>query len=371
MPNLTEAYASGSPLPEKGQRLVYDSHLKGFGLRLTPGSRTWIVEVRGGGRSQRITLGPVGVLPHQKARRKAQEALLAGLEGRPVREGRRSMTDLWLRMETEWLPRLSPGSQQNVRGYWNNHIQPVLGAHVVADVTANEISELLAGIEGNATCNRTHECLRRMFGFAQRWEWLSKNPATGWERRREVARAAYLTRDELARLLDALPPTPSGDALRTAALTGCRIGEALGMSWTQLRDDARLWVKNAATTKQRKEHVIPVPDIVRDILLKQPRYGEFVFSREDGSRIKTVRKVFAWALKRAGLPHHRIHDLRHTFASALINSGSSLVLVGAALGHSVPATTQRYSHLATDTLREAMSGVVVDISSRRNGITTK
>jgi integrase len=55
----------------------------------------------------------------------------------------------------------------------------------------------------------------------------------------------------------------------------------------------------------------------------------------------------------AGLTNVRLHDLRHTFASILASSGRSLPIIGALLGHTQPATTARYAHLADDPLRAA------------------
>jgi len=54
------------------------------------------------------------------------------------------------------------------------------------------------------------------------------------------------------------------------------------------------------------------------------------------------------------MPHVRFHDLRHTTASWLINSGVDLYTVGKILGHSGQQTTARYSHLSTATLEQAM-----------------
>jgi site-specific recombinase XerD len=66
-----------------------------------------------------------------------------------------------------------------------------------------------------------------------------------------------------------------------------------------------------------------------------------------------VYKFWDEVRKTAKVADVRIHDLRHTFASHLVSSGESLELVGALLGHTDPRTTQRYSHLASEELREA------------------
>jgi integrase len=60
---------------------------------------------------------------------------------------------------------------------------------------------------------------------------------------------------------------------------------------------------------------------------------------------------------RAGLPDIRLHDLRHSFATMLVNSGESLYVVQDLLGHSSPRMTQRYAHVAPDTRRRAVDVV--------------
>ena len=67
----------------------------------------------------------------------------------------------------------------------------------------------------------------------------------------------------------------------------------------------------------------------------------------------TINKVWQRLRKEAGLPHVRLHDLRHYHASALVNSGRTLYEVQQILGHSDPTVTQRYAHLTTRSLQEA------------------
>ena len=58
---------------------------------------------------------------------------------------------------------------------------------------------------------------------------------------------------------------------------------------------------------------------------------------------------------KAGLPEVRIHDLRHTYASALVNAKCSLYEVQMLLGHSTAKMTQRYAHLSNESLMKASS----------------
>ena len=77
-----------------------------------------------------------------------------------------------------------------------------------------------------------------------------------------------------------------------------------------------------------------------------------------------VSVYYSWnTLRRsAGLGHVRMHDLRHTFASLLVNGGASLFMVQKALGHSSPTMTQRYAHLADHTQRMAIQNATSQLS---------
>jgi hypothetical protein len=84
-------------------------------------------------------------------------------------------------------------------------------------------------------------------------------------------------------------------------------------------------------------------------------------NRRTGTPYGTIMKVWSRLRDRAGLPHLRIHDLRHQFASFLVNSGRSLYEVQQILGHSDPSVTQRYAHLSSRSLQEAANSASVAI----------
>jgi integrase len=86
--------------------------------------------------------------------------------------------------------------------------------------------------------------------------------------------------------------------------------------------------------------------------------GKYVFpGRNQGQPIKDIRRFWLKVCREAKLNDVRIHDLRHTYASILVSSGSSLSIIGALLGHTQPGTTARYAHLFDDPLKEATNRV--------------
>ena len=83
----------------------------------------------------------------------------------------------------------------------------------------------------------------------------------------------------------------------------------------------------------------------------------YVFHRGHDSHVLDIKKDWMRICKAAKVSGLRVHDLRHTFASQLASSGSSLALIGSLLGHSSPATTHRYAHLFPDAERAAVERV--------------
>ena len=101
---------------------------------------------------------------------------------------------------------------------------------------------------------------------------------------------------------------------------------------------------------------VPINGTTRETLHKlQPNrfQSEYVFSRH-GKPIKNFREAFNSATKRAGIEDFRFHDLRHCFASFLVQAGESILTVSELLGHRSLKMTQRYSHLAPSQKRRAV-----------------
>jgi integrase len=155
----------------------------------------------------------------------------------------------------------------------------------------------------------------------------------------ETQRHVFLDAEEIPAAHAALNGDNHNHAAALALLTGARIGECLHLTAEQLSvaGGRQLWIKPAATTKQKKLHIVPLQAealaIARQLLsIGLPNY-------EDCKRCwKRARKII-------GREDVRIHDLRHSRASALARNGASLMQIGKLLGHTAPATTQRYAHL--------------------------
>ena len=141
--------------------------------------------------------------------------------------------------------------------------------------------------------------------------------------------------------------------MKLLIFTGARLSEVLGLRWDQVdlqRGIARL--RDSKTGSKTIYLTEPAVEILRSV----PRFDNspFVLSGDrDGTHYSGVQKAWRRIRGLAGLLDVRLHDLRHTHASEAVSAGESLYIVGKILGHTHAATTQRYSHLAENPIRDA------------------
>lgn len=148
----------------------------------------------------------------------------------------------------------------------------------------------------------------------------------------------YASRAEMLRIARAMPVGPSRAVIRIGFYSGMRLGEVLaaklvGRECFLLED-----------TKNGDRRMIPIHPRVTCCL----KYFPVAIKK------RWIQRQFTTAAKALGLGHLHIHDLRHSAASEMINSGATLYEVGAVLGHRSAQSTKRYAHLATGTLAAAV-----------------
>jgi integrase len=337
------------------------------------------------GRERRITIGSAEVWRATAAREEAKRLKRMISEGGdPLGEieAQRSaptVAELIDRFEAEHLPRKRSSTAEDYRRMLRVHIRPHFGTHMkVADVVFAHVDRLHHSITKAGhlhRANRVVAVLSKMFSLAIRWGMREDNPCRGIERNVEHHRRRYLSADELARLITALgkhSDKQAANAIRLLLLTGARRGEVLSARWADIDPATGVWSKPPSSTKQREHHQAPLSAPARQLLAdiraeaKKP-LGKFVFpgAGATGHRVE-LKKDWRQLCRAAQIEGLRIHDLRHSFASQLVSSGSSLALVGALLGHANPSTTARYSHLHHDPMRAAVErvGAIIDNAGR-------
>ena len=208
-----------------------------------------------------------------------------------------------------------------------------------------------------ATVNRSLSVLRHLYNLAKRWNrFFGDNPVSIVGMLQEQSQIErILTPVEEQKLLRESISTLR-PVLLMALNTGMRRGEILSLLWSDIDFDVNMITIDQTNTKSKKQRRVPVNTILRTILIElklKSRGSEYVFIDNDGNQIKSIRSAFVTATKRAGLEGLRFHDLRHTAATRMVESGANIVAISKILGHSDIKTTMRYAH-PEDSLKEAL-----------------
>src|SRR5712692_7830495 len=294
----------------------------------------------------------------------------------------------------EWLKtsaavRCKPSTVEDYERAYTLHLKPVFGTKYLQDVTREQVKRLLAEkLESGLSRSRVMGILNvldAVLNSAVEDGHLSMNPAARLGRTIRLKKGPLkeihpLTREELALFLatvqehfPALYPL-----FLLLARTGMRLGEVLALKWQDIDfhggfiEVRRSWRrKRLGTPKSGKGRRVDMSRQLKETVLtlfetrkeEAWRHGlgqvpEWVFCDEGGKLLieVTVRKyVFYPVLSRSGLRRIRIHDLRHTYASLLIQQGESLAYVKEQLGHhSIKITVDTYGHLVPGGNRQAV-----------------
>jgi integrase/recombinase XerD len=236
-------------------------------------------------------------------------------------------------------------------------------------VTHGDLADFLSGLQvAPATLQRKVACLRSFHRHLRREDLISDDPTVHIKAPRQGKRLPkVLSRDEVSLLLEQ-PKGTEPSALRDRALLelmyacGLRASEATGLELQDLDLEAGLL---RARGKGSKERIVPVGSTAGRALLAYLQRGRphlvgvrhesalFVNQRGQGLTRQGLYKIVQRHAKSAGLAHKMSpHTLRHTFATHLLAGGCDLRSVQEMLGHADIATTQLYTHLSTDRLRD-------------------
>jgi len=208
----------------------------------------------------------------------------------------------------------------------------------------------------NATVNRALEVVRRILNVAhQDWRWLRAVPKIRMlkEPRRRVR---FLRREEADRLIAALP-VHMKPIVQFALATGCRAGEIHGLEWSRVDLVRRVAWLDHGTTKSGEGRGIPLnADAVAALESTRGQHRRWCFTFA-GQRIHQSSTAWDKAKQRAGIEDFRFHDLRHTWASWHVQSGTSLQELMELGGWRSYEMVLRYAHLAPEKLSSVASRI--------------
>lgn len=248
------------------------------------------------------------------------------------------------------------GHVQNMMAFFGNCSLVQITPRLINEYKNKRCSD---GVK-SATINRELATLKKAFNLAlKEWEWIESNPVSKVSMEPEDnKRDRWLTLDEEERLLNACPHWLR-EIVVFALKTGMRLSEILELSWEAV-DFFRKTV-TVFKSKNKERRTIPLNGTAIELLKSKAKVRliktNLVFYSPRAYKLlgrRNVSWVFHTVARRAGISDFRFHDLRHTFATRLIQAGRDLYEVQKLLGHKSPSMTQRYAHHWPESLRHAV-----------------
>jgi integrase len=369
------------------EAVLWDSELKGFGVRVQRGdTKSYLLHYRvGTGRGaplRKLTIGRHGS-PWAPEQARAEAKRLLGLvaQGKDPAGAKAeakaapTVAELAARFLAEHAEaKRKASTAREYRRLLEHVVLPAIGKRKVADVTRRDVERLHQTRRETPTeANRALACLSTMFNIAERWGMRpdGSSPCRHIEKYPQRRRERFLSAEELARLGDALAAYDGSPyavaAVKLLVFTGARLGEVLGLKWEWVdfeRGEARL---PDSKTGAKTLH-LPPPALA--VLTELPRLDGnpyVVAGAKEGGALVNLEKPWRAIRALAGLNDVRLHDLRHAFASVAASSGLGLPIIGKMLGHTHAATTARYAHLASDSVKAAAATVASKIAAAMAG----
>ncbi|MFW6179186.1 MAG: tyrosine-type recombinase/integrase [Desulfohalobiaceae bacterium] len=380
---ITPNFVASPPACPAGRLKVdyFDSQIPGFLLEVRATGRcTFYQRYRDRfGRIKQSRIGPTDSVSLEDARQQARQIrsqTSMGFDPRAEVERSRNMPTFRQFVEDKYLPfiQVQKRSWRQDEKMLNNRILPVWGKMILSEISREEVQELQANFVRvgykPASVNRYMALIKFVFSLAEKWEVIDKSPARGVSRLEENnKKERYLSQEETQRLLAAIKTCQSPvvpDLIEFLILTGARRSEAMQAMWPDVDLVRNIWT--IPLSKSGKARHVPLSRAALQVLDRRKDNGtQYIFPNPaTGLPLKHFHNTWDRIRRKAGIPDVRIHDLRHNFASLLINSGRSLYEVQKLLGHADISTTQRYAHLAQDTLRDAAELVSSSIASESN-----
>ncbi len=395
--HLTQAVIRALPTIDSD---LYDTECDGLVLRTrASGRHTWRANL---GRGKWLTLGSADSLPPAKARdlaRAARVAVAAG--GDPIAAKRRTraatLGDFLTAAYAEWARahlKTGDATADRVRAIFGDFLTKPMPEITPFAVERWRTQRHRAGITPSTT-NRDLDCLRSVLSKAVQWGSLAEHPMRTVKRAKvdTLGRLRYLSPDEEQQLRAALVARDQRerdargrfnawraergytllpaygtytDHLHPVVVlslnTGLRRGELLARTWGDVDLVGALLTVRGASAKSGRTRYLPLNSEARDVLTawrpSEATVAGWVFPGPTGEKMASLKTAWGKVAKAAGLKNFTFHDLRHTFASKLVQAGVDLNTVRELLGHADIKMTLRYAHLAPEHKAAAVAKLV-------------
>jgi integrase len=355
--------------PGTVDHVVWDTVLAGFGLQVRASSNnSWIVQYRQRGKLKKVTLGRCVDVDATDARAKARAMLAAAaLDGLPKRERAKPIPlfkdyagEFYANCFEQW----KPATRASNRGQIERQLIPNFGNLPVNEIRKADVirwRDSLSARQG--VFNRAIPVLSAMLQYAARLGYCKagSNVSRGTPRYKREKLERYLSpleyrrvAAEMVKLEDDWPKQIA--ALRMLLFTGARLSEITKLRWDEVQPP-RLQLFDSKTDAK----MIYLNRQCEAILASLPRdrRSAYVFVSSRGAKPINLDPVWNKVRRGALIPDVRLHDIRHSYASAGIMDGVPLATIGKLFGHALHETTARYAHVA--------DGAVADAAQRVSG----
>lgn len=354
--------------PGKRKTDYYSDTQIGFGLecRASGGKSYFQRYFDQHGRQRQVTIAGYHEVKFEDAKKAAKkirsEAVLGGDPAE--KKDKKLVIPLYRELAEQHLTHAASyqRSYDSTRRIIQNHVLPRWGKLRLDEIKQQDVTSWLMEKRQSGLAPATVEKIRIMFSrsfeLARQWQLFDGNPVKYVPRVKfNNARERYLTSEEANALRLACECSANPQLKHIVGLlllTGARKSELLKAKWSDIDIEKRTWTLNM--TKNGRGRHVPLSQAALAIIEQLPRYPDCPWLLPNPQTLlpfTDIKRSFMEARKLAGLDDVHIHDLRHSYASALAGSGVDLYTVGKLLGHVNVASTARYAHLANDTLMAA------------------
>lgn len=378
MPKLTKNFVDALDLPEAGQVFVWDDDLKGFGIRLTPTTKSYIVQRRVDGKTRRVTIGQHGPWKPAQARDAARGKLFSMSKGiDPSIEKKRkkalsvsleAISEAYIKDRKKLKSSTVAEIRKHINGIFSDWKDKPAGS-ITREMALQRFRE--ATERSPAQANQAFRILRALLNYAAaayregEKTILSSNPVQAisdsklWNQ--IDARKSRIPTDKIGHVWNLIRTTravPATAGARTAAdivafllLTGARWSEAATLTWDRVNVSDGWWFLPDTTTKNKNPVTFPLSKQALEIIESRPHENDFVFNTHSKTgHIQDARGMLRNVTKITGC-RIRPHDLRRTFRAVAGECGIELYKTKLLMNHKLNQDVTIHSYTETSDLR--------------------
>ena len=362
---------SYSDIIERGLSVIVYSRSKKYIMRLT---------ITGKSRYSR-TIGDTSKISVSDARKiikDAKDAIAAGKDPEDRDLTFKSLLDKYIKDYGEY--HLSKESLKILsKGYMKKAFSQILTKKlcIITNTDIRSIFNFYTNSGKLVMANRILATLTAIFNKAIKWGIIDFNPCSNIDYHKEKSRDRFLNQEELKRFIGAakrIQDSNFKDILKLALYTGARKSNILSMQWSDidLSNNVESWHIKGSNSKNGIAYTIALNQAAVEVLFARKKItgdSQWVFPCSKSrptkhGHIDTIEKRWEKFKKQIGLNDFCFHDLRRTFGSYMTMEGANMQIVGKALGHSSPGSTQIYAKLENHAVRNISNLIFNNLSLR-------